>query len=73
MALTPDIIKPRIIAEEFSAAQMNTGFSGQGISMLTPVLLELGTEAPKNSNLFERPFTANSFGVRGYSEPGAGQ
>ncbi|HAJ29371.1 MAG TPA: acyl-CoA dehydrogenase, partial [Gammaproteobacteria bacterium] len=43
----PDIIRSRIIAEEFSAAQMNTGFSGQGISMLTPVLLELGTEAQK--------------------------
>ena len=44
---TPDILKSRIIAEEFSNAQVNTGFSGQGISMLTPVLLEMGTEEQK--------------------------
>ena len=46
---TPDILKSRIIAEEFSNAQVNTGFSGQGISMLTPVLLEMGTEEQKQT------------------------
>ena len=39
----PDIIESRIIAEEFSNAQLSTGLGGQGISMLTPVLLEMGT------------------------------
>ena len=43
----PDIIKSRIISEEFSGAQVSTGLGGQGISMLTPVLLELGTEEQK--------------------------
>ena len=45
----PDILKSRIIAEEFGAAQLNTGFGGQGISMLTPVLLEMGTEEQKQT------------------------
>ncbi|MFT6645809.1 MAG: alkylation response protein AidB-like acyl-CoA dehydrogenase, partial [Patiriisocius sp.] len=40
----PDILKSRIIAEEFSHAGMNQGLGGQGISMLVPTLLELGTE-----------------------------
>ena len=43
----PDIIKSRIIAEEFSKHQINAGLGGQGISMLVPVLLEMGTEEQK--------------------------
>ena len=43
----PDIVESRIIAEEFSKQQINTGLGGQGISMLVPVLLEMGTEAQK--------------------------
>lgn len=43
----PDIIESRIISEEFSNAQISTGLGGQGISMLTPVLLEMGTEEQK--------------------------
>ncbi len=43
----PDIIKSRIISEEFSNAQISPGLGGQGISMLTPVLLEMGTEQQK--------------------------
>ena len=43
----PDLLKSRIIAEEFAREQINTGLGGQGISMLTPVLLELGTEEQK--------------------------
>ena len=45
----PDIIKSRIIAEEFGAERMHRGFNGQGVTMLTPVLLEMGTEAQKKS------------------------
>ena len=41
----PDIIKTRIIAEEFSKARVNTGLGGQGISMLVPTLHKW---APKN-------------------------
>jgi len=67
----PDIIKHRIISEEFSKAQINTGFSGQGISMLTPVLLEMGTEAQKQQ--FIKPtIHGEMVWCQGYSEPGAG-
>lgn len=43
----PDILKSRIIAEEFSAARVPMGLAGQGISMLVPTLLELVTEEQK--------------------------
>jgi len=67
----PDIIKSRIIAEEFSAAGANTGLGGQGISMLTPVLLEMGTEEQKQQ--FIRPtIHGEMVWCQGYSEPGAG-
>lgn len=67
----PDIIKSRIIAEEFGAASMNTGLGGQGISMLTPVLLEMGTEEQKQQ--FIKPTIEGEIvWCQGYSEPGAG-
>ena len=67
----PDIIKSRIITEEFSAAQMNTGFGGQGISMLTPVLLEMGSVEQKQQ--FIKPtIHGEMVWCQGYSEPGAG-
>lgn len=67
----PDIIKSRIIAEEFGAARMNTGFGGQGISMLVPVLLEMGTEEQKQQ--FIKPtIHGELLWCQGYSEPGAG-
>ncbi len=40
----PNIIESRIIAEEFADARINSGLGGQGISMLVPTLLEVGTE-----------------------------
>ena len=43
----PDVLKSRIIAEEFIAAGLPMGMSGQGISMLVPTLLELGSEEQK--------------------------
>jgi len=67
----PDIIESRIIAEEFAREQMNTGLSGQGISMLTPVLLEMGTEQQKQK--FIKPSIRGEIAwCQGYSEPGAG-
>ncbi len=67
----PDIIKSRIISEEFSNAQISTGLGGQGISMLTPVLLEMGTEKQKQQ--FIKPtIHGEMIWCQGYSEPGAG-
>ncbi|MEO2182242.1 MAG: acyl-CoA dehydrogenase family protein, partial [bacterium] len=67
----PDIIESRIISEEFSNAQISTGLGGQGISMLTPVLLEMGTEQQKQQ--FIKPtIHGEMIWCQGYSEPGAG-
>ncbi len=67
----PDIIKSRIIAEEFSREQINPGLGGQGISMLVPVLLEMGTEEQKEQ--FIKPtIHGEMVWCQGYSEPGAG-
>lgn len=67
----PDILESRIIAEEFADAGLNAGLGGQGISMLTPVLLQMGTEAQKQQ--FIRPtIHGEMIWCQGYSEPGAG-
>ncbi len=67
----PDIIQSRIIAEEFAEARVNTGLGGQGISMLVPTLLEMGTEEQKQQ--FIRPtIEGEMVWCQGYSEPGAG-
>ena len=42
-----DIIKSRIIAEEFAKTNTPPPMGGQGIDMLVPTLLELGTEEQK--------------------------
>ncbi len=67
----PDIIKSRIIAEEFAAARVSAGLGGQGISMLVPTLLEVGSEAQKQQ--FIKPtIYGEMIWCQGYSEPGAG-
>ncbi len=67
----PDILKSRIIAEEFSREQVSMGLGGQGISMLVPTLLEMGTEEQKKQ--FIAPTLAGEMvWCQGYSEPGAG-
>ena len=67
----PDILKSRIIAEEFARAQVPGGLGGQGISMLIPTLLEMGTEAQKQQ--FIKPtLHGEMLWCQGYSEPGAG-
>ena len=67
----PDILKSRIIAEEFATAQVPGGLGGQGISMLVPTLLELGTQAQKQQ--FIAPtIRGEMLWCQGYSEPGAG-
>ena len=67
----PNIIESRIIAEEFASAKVSQGLGGQGISMLTPTLLEMGTEEQRQQ--FIRPTIYGEMSwCQGYSEPGAG-
>jgi len=67
----PDILKSRIIAEEFAAASAPRGLGGQGISMLVPTLLELGTEAQKQ-RWIAPTLRGEVIWCQGYSEPGSG-
>jgi alkylation response protein AidB-like acyl-CoA dehydrogenase len=67
----PDILKSRIIAEEFARGKLPGGLGGQGISMLVPTLLEMGTEEQKKT--FIKPTLHGEIvWCQGYSEPGAG-
>jgi alkylation response protein AidB-like acyl-CoA dehydrogenase len=66
-----DILKSRIIAEEFAQAQVPGGLGGQGISMLVPTLLEMGSEDQKRQ--FIAPtLRGEMIWCQGYSEPNAG-
>ena len=66
-----DILKSRIVAEEFAQAQVPGGLGGQGISMLVPTLLEMGSEEQKRQ--FIAPtLRGEMIWCQGYSEPNAG-
>ena len=66
-----DIIKSRIIATEFSNARIPGPMAGQGIDMLVPTLLELGTEEQKK--MYIKPtLHGEMIWCQGYSEPNAG-
>jgi alkylation response protein AidB-like acyl-CoA dehydrogenase len=67
----PDILKGRIIAEAFIAAGAPRGMAGQGISMLVPTLLEVGSEAQKKTWI-PPTIRGEILWCQGYSEPGAG-
>jgi len=67
----PDILKSRIIAEEFTRAKAPMGLSGQGISMLAPTLLEVGSEEQKRRYVAPT-LRGEIIWCQGYSEPGAG-
>lgn len=67
----PDILKSRIIAEEFAAAKVPLGIANQGVSMLVPTLLELGTEEQKKKWI-EPTLKGEVVWCQGYSEPGSG-
>ncbi|MEO0981685.1 MAG: acyl-CoA dehydrogenase family protein [Pseudomonadota bacterium] len=67
----PDILKSRIIAEEFARTGMQGGLAGQGISMLVPTLLELGTEEQKQAYI-KPTLEGEIVWCQGYSEPGSG-
>jgi len=67
----PDILKNRIIAEEFTRASLPLGLANQGISMFVPTLLELGTEEQKKKWI-ETTLKGETVWCQGYSEPGSG-
>lgn len=67
----PDLLKSRIIAEEFASAGVAGGLANQGISMLVPTLLELGTEEQKR-RWIAPTLKGEVVWCQGYSEPGAG-
>ncbi len=67
----PDVLKSRIIAEEFIAAGLPMGMSGQGIAMLVPTLLEMGSEEQKRTYIAPT-LRGEIIWCQGYSEPGAG-
>lgn len=68
---SPNIIQSRIIGEEFAEARANSGLGGQGISMLVPTLLEMGTREQKET-LIKPTIHGEMVWCQGYSEPGAG-
>ncbi len=66
-----DIIKSRIIASEFAKAKIPPPMGGQGIDMLVPTLLELGTEEQKQKYI-KPTLHGEIIWCQGYSEPNAG-
>ena len=66
-----DIIKSRIIAEEFAKNNTPPPMGGQGIDMLVPTLLELGTEEQKKQYI-KPTLHGEIIWCQGYSEPNAG-
>ncbi len=67
----PDILQSRIIGEEFARAGVPPGLQSQGISMLVPTLLELGTEDQKRQWIGPT-IRGEVIWCQGYSEPGSG-
>lgn len=67
----PDILKSRIIAEAFAKSGLPRGLANQGISMLVPTLLELGTETQKETWIAPT-LRGEVVWCQGYSEPGSG-
>ena len=66
-----DMLKSRIIAAEFSKSKTPTPMGGQGIDMLVPTLLEMGTEEQKQA--YVKPtLHGEMIWCQGYSEPNAG-
>tara|TARA_B110000305_G_scaffold38827_1_gene39745 strand:- start:2857 stop:4059 length:1203 start_codon:yes stop_codon:yes gene_type:complete len=66
-----DVLKSRIIAEEFSQSSIPMGMANQGISMLVPTLLELGNDEQKVSWI-SKTISGEIIWCQGYSEPGSG-
>lgn len=69
--LPPDVMEAAIIASEFARANVYAGLTNQGISMLVPTLLEVGTEAQKRQWIGPT-IRGEVIWCQGYSEPGSG-
>ncbi len=67
----PDVVETAIIADEFNNAGVHPGLKNQGISMLVPTLLEVGTEEQR-ARWIETTILGETIWCQGYSEPGAG-
>jgi alkylation response protein AidB-like acyl-CoA dehydrogenase len=68
---TPDVMAAAVIAGEFARANIYAGLTNQGISMLVPTLLELGTEEQKRQYVGPT-IRGDLIWCQGYSEPGNG-
>ena len=69
--LPVDILELAIIAEEFSNAGVSPGIMNQGISMLVPTLLEVGTKE-QCIQWIGPTIRGDIIWCQGYSEPGSG-
>ena len=69
--LEPDVLEAAVIASEFAAAGIYAGMTNQGISMLVPTLLEVGTPEQKKQWV-EKTIRGDVIWCQGYSEPGSG-
>ena len=66
-----DILKNVIVAEELNRAGLNRGIPNQGVTMLIPTLLEIGTEEQRQQWI-KPTLYGEVMWCQGYSEPGAG-
>ncbi len=66
-----DVIEMAIIADAFSWSGVSPGIHNQGISMLVPTLLEVGTEEQKR-HWIGPTIRGEVIWCQGYSEPGSG-
>ena len=66
-----DVLELAVIAEEISKANVYPGIMNQGISMLVPTLLEVGTPE-QCAKWIEPTIRGEIIWCQGYSEPGSG-
>ncbi len=66
-----DVVELAVISDAFAQAGIHPGLSNQGISMLVPTLLEVGTEAQRQQYV-AATIRGDIIWCQGYSEPGAG-
>ena len=67
----PDVLETAIITDEFSRAGLSPGIMNQGISMLVPTLLEVGSDEQRR-RWIGPTISGEIIWCQGYSEPGAG-
>ena len=68
---TADVMEAAVIAGEFASANVYAGLTNQGISMLVPTLLEVGTEEQKHQYVGPT-IRGDIIWCQGYSEPNNG-